>query len=68
MDTAELWTLMDGRALEDVDRAAVLMVGTCAECCEAANAGDFGKGCAVADPGGAVAWHLFATGRWDPEE
>ena len=42
-----------------------LMCGSAAECCEAANSGDFGEDCIVVDPDDLEpVWEWFATGRW----
>ena len=61
------WLLMDMRAAYDPGAAAVLLAGTCEECCAAANRGDYGPGCVVVGPDGEPAWELNADGDWRPE-
>lgn len=62
-----MFILLDERAgiTMNEDRGAVMLSGTAKECCNAANNGDYGEGCVVADESG-IRWDMFASGKWEP--
>ncbi len=59
-----MYLLMDARAASDPDKAIVIDTGTAEDMCRAANRGDFGDGCVVADEHEEVQWAWFASGKW----
>lgn len=61
------YVLFDARAaLGDPDDATVLLAGSAEECCEAANTGEYGEGCVVANQNSEIMWAWFHTGKWVP--
>lgn len=61
------YAVMDGRACVDVDAAAVMVAGSAAECCAAANKKTYGGDCLVVDLNTMeVCWGWIASGRWVP--
>ncbi len=62
------FAVMDGRAFTNVDNAEILVIDTLKECCEAANEGTYGDGCAVVQISTMeIVWQCFSTGTWKCE-